>query len=297
MPKVKIRSMVTARPGYELLAFDLSQAESWIVAYAANEPNMKKALKYGDIHAQTAVAIFHEECIVCDHKWKSGDNDSKLCCVDGGCGVLIIYDERYLGKKSNHASAYGMEPPRQMETINKESDKPPFITVTLMQATVMNKKWHEYYNIKSWWGQIQEQLNRQQRVLYNYYGFPRTFYQIWGNELFKEAYAFKPQSTVADHFNGAIHPELGIPGGFLELYKRHVRDNHYYEIINHAHDSVLLHVPKPVSEDLIYEIRSILERPLVVEGEMFTIPVDAERGERFGELEKIKWRSPAEVAA
>lgn len=289
--------MVAAQKDHELLAFDLSQAESWIVAYAANEPNMKKALHYGDIHAQTAVAIFHEELIWCDHRWKSGVDDGRLCYIDGGCGILILYDERYLGKKSNHASAYGMEPPRQAEVINKESDKPPFVTVTLTQTTVMNKRWHEYYNIKSWWGQIQEQLNRQQRVLYNYYGFPRTFYQIWGNELFKEAYAFKPQSTVADHFNGATHPELGIPGGFLELYKRHVRDKHYYEVINHAHDSVLLHVPKPVSDDLIYEIRSILERPLVVEGEMFTIPVDAERGERFGELEKIKWRETSQVEA
>jgi len=293
MPKVKIRSMVTARSGYELLAFDLSQAESWIVAYAANEPNMKKALQFGDIHAQTAVAIFHQEQIWCDHKWQSGENDGKICIRDDGCHVVVLYDERYLGKKSNHASAYGMEPPRQVEVINKESDKPPFITVNLDQTKMMNRAWHDYYSIKSWWFEIQDQLKRQQRVLYNYYGFPRTFYQIEGNELFKEAYAFKPQSTVADHFNGAIHPELGIPGGFLELYKRHIRDKHFYEVVNHAHDSVLIHIPKPVPEDLIYEIRSILERPLVVEGEMFTIPVDCERGERFGELEKVKWRKAA----
>jgi DNA polymerase I-like protein with 3'-5' exonuclease and polymerase domains len=291
MPKVKIRSMIRALPGHELLAFDLSQAESWVVAYLANEPNMKKALQFGDIHAQTAVALFHQDKVGCDHKWKSGDKDSKVCIADNGCGVIVLYDERYLGKKSNHASAYGMQPPRQAEVINAESDKPPYITVTVAQTTAMNKAWHDFYNIKSWWQGIQDELNAT-RTLVTPYGRRRTFFAAWGNELFKEAYAFIPQSTVADHFNGAVHPQLGIVGGFRELYRRHVTKK-YYEIVNHAHDSVLLHVPKPVSEDLIYEIRSIIERPMIVNNEEFTIPVDGERGERFGELEKIKWKKAA----
>lgn len=292
MPKVKVRSMIRAKAGYELLAFDLSQAESWVVAYEANEPNMKKALHYGDIHSQTAVALFHQTNVGCDHKWSSGTiPDSKICIRDDGCKVVILYDERYLGKKSNHASAYGMQPPRQAEVINAESDKPPYITVTVKQTEKMNAAWHSYYNIKSWWQSIQDELSNT-RALTTAYGRRRTFFAAWGNELFKEAYAFKPQSTVADHFNGALHPELGIAGGFLELYRQHVRKG-YYSIINHAHDSVLIHIPKPVPEDLIYEIRSIIERPLIVNGEQFTIPVDGERGERFGELEKIKWRKAA----
>lgn len=279
--------MIRALPGHELLAFDLSQAESWVVAYLANEPNMKKALKFGDIHSQTAVALFHEDKTFCDHKWKSGEKDSKVCISEAGCGVIILYDERYLGKKSNHASAYGMQPPRQAEVINAESDKPPFVTVTVAQTTKMNKAWHDYYNIKSWWQGIQDELSAT-RTLVTPYGRRRTFFAAWGNELFKEAYAYIPQSTVADHFNGAIHPQLGIAGGFRELHRRHVRKG-FYQIINHAHDSVLLHIPKPVSDDLIGEIRSIIERPMVVNNEEFTIPVDGERGERYGELEKIKW--------
>jgi hypothetical protein len=50
MPKLKIRSIIRAKPNHLLLAFDLSQAESWVVAYLANEPRMKKALMYGDIN-------------------------------------------------------------------------------------------------------------------------------------------------------------------------------------------------------------------------------------------------------
>lgn len=292
MPQLKIRSMVRAKPNHELVAFDLSQAESWVVAYEANEPRMKHALQHGDIHSETAVAIFHPEATVCNHSWRSGDKDTKICVLENGCGVVILYDERYSGKKTNHATAYGEEEWMLMTSINRESDKPPYITINLTQATQYNKAWHDYYNIKSWHQDIQNELN-ETRTLKNTYGRKRTFYAGWGKDLFKEAYAFKPQSTVADHFNGAIHPELGIAGGFRELYKRHIKTKRFYSIINHAHDSLLLHIPKPVSEDLIYEIRSIIERPIVIKGEMFTIPVDGERGERFGELEKIQWRKAA----
>jgi hypothetical protein len=206
--------------------------------------------------------------------------------------VLILYDERFSGKKTNHATAYGEEAFMLMTSINKESDKPPYITIDITQATKYNKVWHDYYSIKSWWQSIQDELS-ETRALVTPYGRSRRFYASWGSSLFKEAYAYKPQSTVADHFNGAIHPELGIVGGFKELYKRHVEVKKFYNIINHSHDSLLLHVPMPVSEDLIYEIRSILERPMVVNGETFTIPVDGEIGERFGEMEKIKWRKAA----
>lgn len=287
MPKLKIRSIVRARPGHELVAFDLSQAESWVVAYEANEPTMKRALQFGDIHSETACAIFHEDKVGCEHKWASAGDD-KLCDV---CQVLILYGERYSGKKTNHATAYGEEAPMLMVSINKESDKPPYITIDIHQAKRYNTAWHNLYNIKSWWDHLQYEL-QQTRTLTNTYGRRRMFFQQWGNSLFKEAYAFKPQSTVADHFNGAIHPQLGIKGGFKELYNRHVTRG-YYTIINHAHDSLLLHIPKPVSEDLIYEIRSILERPMVINNEQFTIPVDGERGERFGELEKINWKKVA----
>ena len=287
MPKIKIRSMIRAPKGSEFLAFDLSQAESWVVAYEANEPRMKHALKYGDIHSETAVALFHLDKANCEHKWKDVKAENKKNKLCESCGVLVLEDERYLGKKGNHASAYGMKEYRQMETINAESDKPPFITVTLAEATQMNKRWHSYYNVRAWWANIQDELNKT-RTLTTTYGRRRQFFQHWGDELFKEAYAFKPQSTVADHFNGRVHPQLGIRGGFKEIYYQHAKRGHL-SICNHAHDSCLLLVPSPIPDSLIYEIRALLERPIVINGEEFTIPVDGERGERYGELEKIKW--------
>lgn len=276
--------MIRAPKGFELLAFDLSQAESWVVAYLADEHNMKHALQFGDIHSSTAVAIFHEDYSLCQHApWKTLEDSSKQCEL---CNVLVTKPERYSGKKTNHSSSYGVTPPQMMKAINAESDKPPYVTVTLKDTKRYSEAWHKLYNVKSWWDQVQRELSLT-RTLVNPYDRVRVFFAAWGNELFKEAYAFIPQSTVADHFNGAVQKELGIVGGVKALYHNHAKKG-YYDIINHSHDSVLLKVPTPVRDDLIHEIKNYLQRPLVINGEQFTIPVDGERGERYGELEEIK---------
>lgn len=253
-----------APKGKVLIACDLSQAESWIVAYRANEHKMKHALNFGDIHRETAIGFFPKP------------------------PELIITEERYIGKQFNHASSYRMGPERAAEIINKKSDQPPFVTVSLLQAKEFSRKWHQLYNVKTWWSEIEDQLNRN-RTLVTTYGRKRTFFAAWGNELFKEATAFEPQSTVADHFNGATHPELGIEGGLLAIY-RHVilPSKGELKIVNQAHDSLMVECPTEIRMEIAQEMTRWLRRPLVINGEEFTIPSDCEMGERWGEMEKVK---------
>lgn len=272
--------MIQAPQGFEFLAFDFSQAESWVVAYKANEPNMKNSLKFSDIHTDTAVAIYDEAKSACKHKWIKGV--TRTCEV---CGADIPEDQRYIGKQTNHSSAYGVEPLRMVQLINKNSDKAPYITVTIGQTTHYSHAWHKRYNVQSWWAEVQEQLWRD-RTLKTIYGGIRTFYGPMGKELFKAAYAHEPQSTVADHANGAVQPELGIEGGFLGVHEKFVKKG-FCKIINQAHDSILIEAPKPISTDMISAIHALLYRPMVIKGEEFWIPVDCEKGEVYGELEKI----------
>jgi DNA polymerase I-like protein with 3'-5' exonuclease and polymerase domains len=261
---MKLRSMIMAPKGKVLIACDLSQAESWIVAYRANEPRMKQALNFGDIHRETAMGFFPKP------------------------PEEIITEERYIGKQFNHASSYRMGPERAAEVINKKSDQPPFVTVSLPQAKEFSRKWHQLYNVKTWWGDIEEQLNRN-RTIVTTYGRKRTFFAAWGNELFKEATAFEPQSTVADHFNGATHPELGIKGGLLEIYRRViVPSKGELCIVNQAHDSLMIECPTEMRMEIAQQMTAILRRPLVINGEEFIIPSDCEMGERWGEMDKVK---------
>lgn len=280
--KTKIRAMCVAPPGHFLANFDLSQAESWIVAFLANEPRMKKALLYGDIHTETAGNALFFGDIPCEHKWEEQPDKSFKC---SNCSSIVTVVMRYTGKRVNHASSYRMGPERLAQVFNKESDKPPYVTVTLKQAKEYNSKWHSYYNLKSWWASLEHQLN-QNRTLVTPYGFKRVFYGTWGPELFKEATAFIPQSTVADHFNGKVHERLRIQGGLLGVY-RLLKEKRIGKIINQSHDSCLLEIPNE-AQDILPEIKRLLLRPLIINNEEFTIPVDCEIGPNWGELKKIK---------
>jgi len=279
---IKIRSMITASPGNLLVACDLSQAESWIVAHLANEPRMIHALRYGDIHMQTAGDALFYGNVSCIHSW---DRATQTC---GICGSVVSPSMRYLGKRWNHASAYRMGPERATQVVNKDSDQPPYVTITIKTAKEFSVKWHGYYAIKGWWNDIEYRLQTQDRTLRTVYGRKRTFYGVLDDTLRKEATAYEPQSTVADHFNGAVHPELGIRGGLLAVYEDVVKPSDgSIMLTNQSHDSCLLDVPKADAVDVARQVVELIARPLVVNGMEFVIPVDAEIGERYGELERI----------
>lgn len=264
MPSYPIRSIITAEKGKQLLAMDLSQAEAWIVAYLANEPNMKRELAGGDIHTLSARIIFENEALT-----KKDVN------------------ERYLGKKMNHSCNYQTGPFMIAIMINKESDKPPYVTVTVKQTKLYHKRWTDFFNLSIWWKSIEEKLSID-RTLITPYRRKRTFFAQWGPSLFKEATAFIPQSTVADHLYGYIQPEIGISGGLLGIKKQILNKYPEIKLVNSAHDSALFEVPVPLISEMKELFRQQIERPIMINGETFTIPVDSDIYERWGEkMEKV----------
>jgi hypothetical protein len=263
LKELKLRSIFVAPKGKVLVSIDLSQAETWVVAYLANEQNMKHSLMYSDIHRDTAMFI------------------------DNLPAEQITSAIRFKCKKCNHALSYRMTYMRLCQTINKESDKPPFLVVSMPEARRSFEKWHTLYNLKSWWSQIEFDLGKDGHTLVNPYGNIRTFFGAWGNELFKEATAHLPQSTVADHLNGCIQPELGIPGGLIEVHRQFVKKG-VISVVNQSHDSFIAEVPVGIVDEIIPQLVALVRRPLVVNNEQFTIPVDCEVGERWGQLEKRK---------
>ncbi len=261
--KISLRSMFVAPKDHVLIHWDLAQAESWIVAYLANEENMKRSLKEGDIHLDTAAFALY------------------FCEREAVTPVM-----RYMGKQSNHSLSYRMSANRWMQLINKRSDRPPHVTVTLGETKTYHKSWNTYYNLRGWWSEIDHQLSID-RILVTPYGRVRVFFEAWGDDLFKEGTAHVPQSTVADHFDGAIHPDLGIKGGMLEVYNQFVKTN-IFKIVNQGHDSLTAEVHKSLTDDVIEPVTQLIRRPLIVNDEQFTIPVDCAMGEVFGELEEAK---------
>ncbi len=281
--KYKIRSQFIASPGYTFLAFDLSQAETWVVAHLTNDERMINALKHSDIHALTASAIYYPH-IKCTHDvFKSNIFDLKEC---NECHISLKYEERYMGKKSNHGFSYRMGAARATQAVNSQSDEPPFVTVTEIQMKNNRNTWLSLYpGIQNWWADIEEKLRRNNRTITTTYGRSRTFFERWGDELFKEATAYEPQSTVADHGTGVIHPDLGIVGGIVGIAEHPVIAK-FCNLVHTAYDSITLEVPDKSIDDIAPIVHKLFGRPLIVDGHEFTIPCDAEVGDRLGEMER-----------
>lgn len=273
--KYKYRSVFVAPPGKTFLACDLSQAESWIVAYKANESKMKESLNKGLIHDLTASVLFGYESVERFMEIKKENPE-------------IYTTQRYLGKRDNHGLAYRMGYKTQAESINKDSDKPPYVTISLAESKRQYELWHSFYSIKDWWNDIDRQLWDTRR-LRTVYGFERTFFgDPRDSATQREATAFEPQSTVAQHFYGKLQPGNEIPGGLLEIYRQLVMPFKDILIVNTAHDSLCLEVPEKNYKDIAEQVVKLLRRPIVINGDDFIIPVDAEVGTRFGEMRKYK---------
>lgn len=288
MNQTSIRTLYRAPDNYLLVQLDLAQAESWVVAYLADERNMKQSLHYGDIHRDTAGNALFFSDVGCQHEWvKDPEVKKQFSCTK--CKNTITEVMRYLGKRFNHASGYRMGPFRATEVINKDSDKPPYVTVTQDEARKFSEQWNAYYYLTPWWTDLVERLSVN-GSLTTTYEFTRTFFGHWGDELFKRATAFEPQSTVAEHFNGKVHPQVNQRGGLIEIYRQlikpYLQDGH--KIVNQSHDSCILELPKTAALDIANHAAKLLLRPIIINGESFTIPVDCEYGERWGELEPFK---------
>lgn len=172
------REFLIADPGYVIVESDMSQAEARIVALLGNDKVMAKLFAdKADIHKITASWLF-------------------------GMKIDEITDElRFIGKTARHAGNYDMGKKRLAELVNTDAKKYGInITISEWKADLILKKFHDYSpNIRKVFHQeVQDALQHNNRVLVNPFGRYRQFYDRWGRELWKEAYAQLPQSTVPD---------------------------------------------------------------------------------------------------
>jgi uracil-DNA glycosylase family 4 len=249
LPPEMLRYLI-ADPGCFLYNIDLSQAENRIVAYIAPEPSMIAAFEAGvDIHRQTAGLIFNKNPEdISDDEGSSG--------IGGG-----LFSERFWGKKSNHSLNYDLGY-RAFALICEIQEN---------EAKYIVERYHSVYpGVRQYHAWIRAQLNKD-RTVTNCLGRRRLFTNRWGDELFKEAYAFIPQSTVADIIN-----ERGLA---------YVMDNPLFwgvEILNQVHDSLVVQISEdiPVTHhaECLKLIVNSLQQPISFRGQTFSIPADVAVG-------------------
>jgi uracil-DNA glycosylase family 4 len=250
-----IRKYFMADEGYVMYEVDLSQAENRIVAVCAQEARMIQAFATGeDVHSLTAGLVFNKVPESISRK----DGSSSL-----GTGEQ---SERFWGKKCNHSLNYAF---------GYKAFAMKF-EISEMEAKRIVERYHTIYpNIRNKYHKMVQDSLSKDRSVTNLLGRKQIFRERWGPELFKDAYAFIPQSTVADIVDDAL----------IEIWN----DQDTFGLVEplmQGHDSFLFQMPlnAPFDEHkrVLRAIKSSLTHELTWLGQTFTIPVDFQMGLNFG---------------
>jgi len=239
------RRIFVADPNCLFINVDLKQAEAMVMSYLAEEDKLINLFKEGgDLHKLNASWIFSTPV------------------------EKVTDDQRNRAKRGVHALDYGMGP-----TL--------FATLfgcTLGEAKKLTERYFsEFPHIKIWHSQIQYQLGKC-RTMTTVLGRKRTFFGMWGDALFREAYAYNPQATVADVLNYALIR-------FVSICKSEGKE---YEPLLQNHDAFLCQCPVEKRDDCVRIIKEAFDIPLHIKGRVLTIPIDIKWGYNWDEMEKIK---------
>jgi hypothetical protein len=169
--------MFVAPEGFEFAEFDMRQAEARIVALLSDDLELLKSFDTIDVHRLTA-------------KWIFGKKMEK-----------ISEDERFIGKAARHGGAYDMGKRRHMIEVNTNARRFGIdLRISEWRAGKNLETFHRYSpKIREIFHTDIRQAIEHGRTLVNPFGGARTFFDRWGQDLFREAYAHIPQSTVPDH--------------------------------------------------------------------------------------------------
>lgn len=143
---------------------------------------------------------------------------------DGNLFMPRSMSIRQAGKKSNHGLNYGLG--YRSFALHNEMDETDAKKIVELYRT------QAYPGIQQWWEQIRKQLN-ENRTLVNCFGRPRKFLDGWGADLFEQAYAYIPQSTVVDMVNR----------GMIQIYNDISPEFAPVELLAQVHDSLVIQYP------------------------------------------------------
>lgn len=214
-----------------LMEFDKAGAEWVVVAYDSGDPQMISVVENKEdphVHTGHLISGVPKELILLENKicgkitdpieLEERRRESLPQLFSGGYFIPRIFTIRQSGKKSNHGLNYGMQHKRF--ALENEMDE------TESKKIVWGYSNKAYTKLPDWWEGIRRQL-RKDRTLRNCFGRKRRFLEKWGPDLFMEAYAFIPQSTIVDIFN------VGMP----KIYDDRSREFESLKIKNQVHDS------------------------------------------------------------
>lgn len=178
-----IRKLFVPTPGFVMFDCDLAGADAQVVAWEAEDEDLKKSFRAGlDVHSKNAEDMWGPAFTNL-----AGDKD------DGPKSR-----KRKECKQGVHATNYGATA-RTLSSV---------LGWTVHEADQFQRRWFSIHpGIKTnFHGKIESAL-RSSRTVYNRFGYRRVYFDRIDN-CFTEALAWVPQSTVAEvSFRGALQLE------------------------------------------------------------------------------------------
>jgi DNA polymerase I-like protein with 3'-5' exonuclease and polymerase domains len=281
-----IRSMFKVDNGYLMGNVDQAGAEAKIVAFLA-PPGKYRKLFENNIkpHTYIALNVFASEwaehvdpllvqtackCPIEELKnlegWK--ELDKLIKSSDDWPGAQRYY---YIGKKLAHSSNYGSGVNRFIMSVLEETQG----------AIVLDKKAATYYvnmfnelfpEIRLWHFIVQGILKKHKR-LRNLYGYPHEFTGYIGESMYRDAYSFVPQSTVATITNIA----------YTKMQDYIESQDKDWHLLANTHDSYTMEFPEDESEDAMHKMREFMEANLIApDGTPFQMKSEGQIGRNWG---------------
>lgn len=260
------RDIYVADPGKVFVGFDLSAAEARVVAY-------KSFICTGSSTYKTVI----------DGKMKIHTWFAMRLIDEGICPQTKEYflehatnenEWYYLSKVSVHGFSYDLGELKWCRKVASESDGKILVQVSVAKR-IKATLYQSLDSIPLWQKAIQAYLSRN-RTMYSAFGGVRTFFERWGDDLFGEAYAHEPQTTVADCIGEAmIRIAKALP---------------HFEFLHYNYDSVFGQVPESDADATIAAMKPLVEVPFKIwnfertKWVELTIPASFKKGRTWAEL-------------
>lgn len=253
-----IRKFLVPDPGYLIVDADLSGADAQVVAWEADDADLKAAFRSGiKIHLKNARDMFPDET--------ANMTDEEIKATDSPGGIY------YTNKRTVHALDYFGTP----------KGVAPRVKLTVRQVEGFQRKWFGLHpGIPRWQERIMRHLEGSEcwncqtiaavysrkcelcqvamgRTVRNAFGYRRLYFERVGDAMRREALAWIPQSTVA----------IVTQRGLLLLEDTY----DFIQMLLQVHDSLAFQIPKS-EESALPEVRATLNSVTVPYPDPLQIP-------------------------
>jgi uracil-DNA glycosylase family 4 len=232
-----IRELFIPDPGCTIVDCDLSGADAQVVAWEADDEELKTAFRKGmKVHAKNAIDIFGARFV--DAAGDTGDKATPKGRLYDKC------------KRAVHATNYGAH----FRTLVQNPD----IAFTPREAETFQHQWLHILHpgIGRWQRRVNEGLLRS-RTITNKYGYRRVYFERVDDAMLREALAWGPQSTVAlTCFRGALNVRTNCP---------------FVDILLQVHDSLVFQLPTRMVASHLPSVLKHLHNPIPYDDPL-TIP-------------------------